>query len=161
MQDCAADPVSRALSERLRVVSVAADRLQVLVDRTGGCAACSAQKGCGAAAHSTASRPELLTLARPPGLVVARGDEVEVSLPAGALLGAVWLAYLLPAIAFVVALSAGTAAGLSDLWSGVVAVAVLALSFLPLILSDRRTPLADEMEILAVHPASGALHEGR
>jgi sigma-E factor negative regulatory protein RseC len=146
-------PGGRELSERLRVIAVESDRLVVAADRISACAACAQAKGCGTKVLMSMSRTDLMTLPRPVGLVVRAGDEVDVSMSGNSLLAGVGLAYLLPAVTFVIALSAAAGAGLSDVASAGLAVAALALSFVPVVLVERHAKLAGAMQVLGVHPS--------
>lgn len=142
----------RDLRERLRVVAVKGESLVVAADRASACAACAEAKGCGTKALLSMSRTDLMTIDRPPGLSVVAGDEVEVAISGNSLLAGVGLAYLLPAVAFVVALSGATGAGLSDGASALVALIVLALSFLPVIFVERQARLTRALQVLDVIP---------
>jgi len=144
----------RDLRERLRVIAVKADSLVVAADRASACAACAEAKGCGTRVLASMSQSSLMTIGRPDGLMVAAGDEVDVSISGNSLLAGAGLAYLLPAVAFVVALSAATIAGLSDAGSAVVALIVLPISFLPVIFVERRARLAQALRVLEVYPAA-------
>lgn len=148
--DVGSAPEERALSERLRVLAVSARTITVAADRASGCAACSARKGCGAAALAEMARPEVVALVRPEGLAVRPGDEVEVTIAGNAFLAAAGLAYLIPAAALVLAASVAASAGLSDLWSGLAGFGAMALAFLPLAFAERRGPAP--LQVLAVHP---------
>lgn len=153
--DRAASPAPRALSERLRVLRVGPEQLHLAATRAAACAACAAKSGCGAAALGGLDGlggAETLVLPRPPGLSVAAGDLVEVELSGGAFLTAAGLAYLLPVLALVAAVTLSLALGLSDLGTALVALAALGLGFVPLVRAERRGTLAKALRIVAVCP---------
>ncbi|TCO71610.1 SoxR reducing system RseC family protein [Rhodovulum euryhalinum] len=148
------DLAPRALSERLRVIAVSGGRLHLAADRAAGCAACAMRKGCGAAALSAGVRPAVIEIACPAGILVAPGDEVEVSIPGGRFLAAVGLAYLLPTMAVVIVAALSLALGLSDLWAALLCLPVLALALVPAARAERRGRLSRAMRIDAVYPAA-------
>lgn len=146
----------RELSETLKVVAVEADRLLVAADRMSACAACAESKGCGTKALASMSRKDLLAIDRPDGLEIRAGDMVEVSMSGNSLLAGVGLAYLLPAVIFVAALSVASGLGLSDGASAGVALLALVVSFLPVVAMERRAKRSGALQVLAVHPAARA-----
>lgn len=145
----------RDLRERLRVVAVKGESLVVAADRASACAACAEAKGCGTKALMSMHRTDLMMIARPAGLAVVAGDEVEVAISGNNLLAGAGLAYLLPALAFVVALAVATGAGLSDWGAALVGSVVLMFSFLPVVLVERRARLSRALHVLGVHPGHG------
>lgn len=144
----------RALSERLRVLAVAGDRLQLAADRAAGCAACAMRKGCGSAGLSALARPEVIEIARPAGMAIAAGDEVEVSIPGGHFLAVVGLAYLLPTLGVVLAASVGMALTLPDLQVALLCLSALVFALVPFARAGRRGRLLGAFRIEAVHPAA-------
>ena len=144
----------RDLRERLRVIAVEPDRLVVVADRMSGCAACAQAKGCGTRALAAMTRSDSLAIPRPAWAEVAAGDEIEVSVPGNSLLAAAGIVYLLPALAFVLAMAAGASAGLRDAETAGLALAALGLSFLPMIWIERRAKFLAALRVLAVHPAA-------
>ena len=142
----------RDLRERLRVVAVRGESLVVAADRASACAACAEAKGCGTRVLVSLHRTDLMTIARPAGLAVVPGDAVEVALSGNSLLAGVGLAYLLPALAFVIALALATGAGLSDLGAALVGGIVLMFAFLPLVVLERRARLSRALQVLDVIP---------
>ncbi|WP_101340892.1 SoxR reducing system RseC family protein [Cereibacter azotoformans] len=156
MEECGDGPAgARVLRERLKVLAVAGDRLQLAADRAAGCSCCAMRRTCGAAELAAAARPERIEVARPPGLIVAKGDEVEVTLPASRFLTVAGLAYLLPTLAVVGTAGAGMALQLSDLWVGLLCLPALALALIPLARAGRGDGLAGDFTIEAVHPGAG------
>ena len=143
---------ARDLRERLRVVAVRGESLVVAADRASACAACAEVKGCGTKALLSMSRSDQMTIHCPPGLAVAAGDEVDVALSGNSFLAGVGLAYLLPALAFVIALALATGAGLSDLGAALVGGVVLMFAFLPLVVLERRARLSRALQVLDVIP---------
>ncbi|MFD2175219.1 SoxR reducing system RseC family protein [Rhodobacter lacus] len=152
----AGDLAPRALVERLRVVAVGPERLTVLADRAAGCAACASRKGCGTGALAQLSRPQLLEIARPPGLDIHPGDEVEVEMGGNAFLAAAGLAYLLPALALVAGVALASGLGLGDLGAGLAGLGALALGFAPVALIERRRRGVSDLRAVAVHPPKAA-----
>ena len=146
---------ARDLRERLRVVAVRGESLVVAADRASACAACAEAKGRGTRVLVSLRRADLMTIDRPAGLAVAAGDEVDVAISGNSFLAGVGLAYLLPALAFVIALSVATGAGLSDGASAVVALIVLPLAFLPVAFLERRARLHRSLQVLEVIPGRG------
>jgi sigma-E factor negative regulatory protein RseC len=147
----AGDP--RALRQRLRVGGVDGALVRLEADRLSGCAQCAARAGCGAGALAELVGPGPLQIGLPNVAAVAPGDEVVVSISGGAFLGAAGLAYLLPPATLVVAASLFSALGLSDLHVALLCLPVLALSFLPARLADRRGRIASALQIVEVIPA--------
>lgn len=143
----------RALRQTLKVVGVDGSRVRLRADRMSGCANCAARQGCGtgALAELLDTGPLEITLPRPG--TVAPGDEVIVSISGSAFLGATGLAYLLPPAALVVAAGVFSAAGLSDLYTALLCLPVLALSLLPARRADRRGRLASALHIEEVIPS--------
>ncbi|MGP3699671.1 SoxR reducing system RseC family protein [Rhodobacter sp. NSM] len=147
---------SRALSERLKVVAVAGDRMQLLADRAAGCSCCTMRRTCGAAEIASQARPKFIEVALPEGVTVRAGDEVDISLPAGRFLATVGLAYLLPTLAVVITAGAGLALKLPDLWVALLCLPALGLALVPLGRAGRRSGLAEAFRIEAVHSAVAA-----
>lgn len=145
----------RDLRERLRVIAVEADRLVVMADRMSGCAACAQAKGCGTRALASMTRSETLAIPRPEGLAVVAGDEIEVAIPGNSLLAAAGIVYLLPALAFVLAMAAGASTGFGDAETAGLGLAALGLAFLPMLRLERRSKFVAALRVLAVHPATG------
>ncbi|SNX67697.1 RseC/MucC-like positive regulator of sigma(E) [Cereibacter ovatus] len=148
------DAGPRLLRERLKVVAVSGDRLQLAADRAAGCTACAMRKGCGAVELAAAARPDLIEIARPDGLAVTAGDEVELLLPGGSFLAAVALAYLLPTLGVVGAAAGGLALGLPDPWVALLCLLALALALVPFGRAGRRDGLQNAFRIVAVHRAA-------
>jgi len=151
---CGDDLRTRALSERLRVVAVRGERLHLAADRAAGCAACAARKSCGAAALNEGARVETIEIARPPGLAVRPGDEVEVSLEGNDFLAAASLAYLLPALGVVLAAAAGLAFDLPDIWVALACLAALGVALIPLARAERHEDFRTAFRVEAVYPAA-------
>ncbi|GAA0309289.1 SoxR reducing system RseC family protein [Rhodovulum strictum] len=141
----AGDP--RALRQTLRVVGVEGAVVRLTADRMSGCAQCAARTGCGAGALAEMADSAPLEIRLPRSVLVAPGDEVVVSMPGNALLGAAGLAYLLPPAALVLAAAIFSGLGLSDLTVALLCLPVLALSLLPARLADRRGGLVSGMRI--------------
>lgn len=154
---CAAALAPRALSARARVVAVANGRLRLVAERGAACGACAARRDCGAGALAEMEPAAVLDIAAPPGLQLAPGDEVEVTIPAGRFLGAAGLAYLLPPVVLVTGTAACAALGLGDLATAAACLPLLALSFLPLVVLERRGGLEGALRITApaAHPETG------
>ncbi|ARE40193.1 Sigma factor RpoE regulatory protein RseC [Rhodovulum sp. P5] len=155
-----ADPgEGRALRQKLRVADVDEAVVRLEANRMAGCAHCAARAGCGTGALAEMAGGGLLEIALPRTGAVAPGDEVIVSFSGNAFLGAAGLAYLLPPAALVLAAGLFSALGLSDLVVALSCIPVLALSFLPLRLADRRGRIAAAMrieEVVPAHPRGGA-----
>lgn len=143
---------ARDLRERLRVVAVRGESLVVAADRASACAACAEAKGCGTRVLVSLRRADLMTIDRPAGLAIAAGDEVDVAISGNSFLAGVGLAYLLPALAFVIALALATGAGLSDLGAALVGGVALMFAFLPLVVLERRARLSRALQVLDVIP---------
>jgi len=145
----------RAMRQTLRVASVEGAFVRLEANRMSGCAHCAARSGCGtkALADLVESRP--IEISVPRKGAVSPGDEVVVSMSAGAFLGAAGLAYLLPPASLVLAAPVFSALGLSDLLVALLCLPVLALSLLPAWLADRRGRLAATLSIDEVIPARG------
>lgn len=144
---------ARLLSESLRIVALEPDRVVLAVNRAAGCAACGARKGCAAQALAKASQGPHLALARPLGVALAVGDDVDVSMSGDAFLAAVGLAYLLPAVALVAAVCVAAAAGVSDMGQAAAGIAALALGFVPLARAEARARRQGRLTgMLTLHP---------
>ncbi|MCO8144601.1 SoxR reducing system RseC family protein [Rhodovulum tesquicola] len=143
----------RALRQTLRVAGVEGAVVRLEASRLSGCAACAARAGCGAGALAELLDAGPLEIALPRIGHVAPGDQVVVSIPGTAFLGAAGLAYLLPPAALVLAATGFSAGGLSDLWVALLCVPVLALSFLPARRADSRGRFASALRIEEVIPA--------
>lgn len=86
------------------------------------CARCAAGKGCGAGALGGDDRPRRIDVRIPPGIELARGDNVRIELPAKLLLRASLFGYGLPL--------GGAIAGASAAWFGGTGDAAAALAAL-------------------------------
>lgn len=144
----------RALRERLKVIAVAGDRLHLAADRAAGCTACAMRRGCGAAELAAGAQPRIIEIARPAGVAIAAGDEVDLSLPGGRFLAAAGLAYLLPSLGVVLAALAGMVLNLPDLWVALLCLPALGLALVPFGRAGRRGQLHEAFLIEAVHPAA-------
>ena len=143
----------RALRQRLRVAGVEGGMVRLTADRLAGCATCAARSGCGAGALAEMAGPGPLEIALPWRGDAAPGDEAVVAMSGGAFLGAAGLAYLLPAAAVALAAGVFSALGLSDLMVALLCLPVLALSFLPVRLAERRARRVPALEIEEILPA--------
>lgn len=89
---------------RGRVVSVEPGSVTVSVDAAAVCRRCAAGRGCGAGLLTGARQPKLIDAVVAPGMDLAPGDEVELTLAPTHLLRAAALAYGLPLLGVIVAL---------------------------------------------------------
>ncbi len=143
----------RMIRRTLRVASVGEARVALEAKRLTACTTCAARAGCGAGALAEMAGDDILRLELDSHARVAPGDDVVVSMPAGTFLGAAGLAYLLPPAVLVLAVALFSALGLSDGPMALLAVPVLAVSFLPLWRAERTGRLTDDIRIERVIPA--------
>ncbi len=88
-----------------RIVSIADGQATVSVDAAEICARCAAGKGCGAGLLTGSKRTRLIEVQLSPGMEIAAGDEVKLSLAPSHLLRAAIFAYGLPLVGIVIALA--------------------------------------------------------
>ncbi|MEX2496973.1 MAG: SoxR reducing system RseC family protein [Woeseia sp.] len=91
-----------------KVVAVGPNSATVSVEAAVACKRCAAGRGCGAGLLQK-SRTRLIEVKMVPGVLLEVGDTVRLELPPADLLRAAWLAYGLPLVAMVMAVTAGAA----------------------------------------------------
>jgi len=144
----------RALIQTLTVVAVEGEVMRVEGARMSACAACAAKRVCATAALGELTGGGALALTLPRSPDARPGDTVELALPGAALVGTAGLAYLLPAGALVAAAGVFSGLGLPETAVALLCLPVLALSFLPLRLAERRGRMLAGLRVERVTPGS-------
>ena len=125
-------PPPRMMRQTLQVLSVSGGQMQVGGARASGCSACQVQSGCALSALKQRAGAASAQVTLPAQAGQVPGDAVEVDLPATAFLRAAALAFLLPSLALVLVVAAGSALGVPTAGLMLACLPVLALALVPL-----------------------------
>lgn len=115
-----------SISHRGRVVEITPETTSVEIISESACASCHAKGLCGLGE----SKSKLIQLPTSPYLQVAVRDEVDVLLSATMGHKAVWIAYVIPFAVLMSVLLALSGFGLSELVSGLAAIACVGVYYL-------------------------------
>ena len=110
-----------------RVEAVRDDRITVVVDSPVACRRCASGKGCGAGLLTGTERVRRIDVSAPPGMRLAVGDAVTLSLSPGHLLRAASIAYGLPLLTLVAAVGVSRLAGSGTSETAAIAAAIIGL----------------------------------
>ena len=115
------------ISHRGKVVSITPEITRVEIVSESACGACHAKGLCSLGD----TKVKVVELPTSGWSDIKVGDEVDVVLKASMGHKAVFLAYLIPLVILVAALLGLTSAGVPELWSGLAAIAAVAVYYLP------------------------------
>ena len=140
-----------------RVLSVADGCAQVEIDAAVACERCAAGKGCGAGLFGQRKGSRRVNAGIAPGVTVATGDVVQLSLLPAQLLHAAGIVYGIPLAGALLAAGAAGLAGLGELGAALAALAGLTVGYLAAKSYVRRESCLHEFTpLVTAHIASSA-----
>ncbi|MCV6596979.1 MAG: SoxR reducing system RseC family protein [Mangrovicoccus sp.] len=149
-------PDDGILRQKLRVSAVRDGLVYLTGNRASACNSCAARTGCGAGALAQMGQNELRFCVSQTAEPLVENQEVTVAMGRSAFLGAAVRAYLLPPLALVGMALIASVLELSNLWTIILSLIVLGLSFLPLRRLDRHVQDAPPLWLEEDAEAPGA-----
>lgn len=122
------------ISHKGRVVSIDEYVTQVEIIQTSACASCHARNLCG----YSDSKTKIVPVPTNAFAMLNVGDEVELCMKRSMGMKAVWIAYVIPLLVLMLAVLVSSACHLPELYTGLCAIAAVAVYYLVILCFRKR-----------------------
>lgn len=122
------------ISHKGRVVSIDRYVTQVEIIQTSACASCHARSLCG----YSDSKTKIVSVPTNAFAMLNVGDEVELCMKRSMGMKAVWIAYVIPLLVLMLAVLVSSACHLPELYTGLCAIAAVAVYYLVILCFRKR-----------------------